>query len=108
MVAGQQRIDRMAKLLTHLVLGQVEEFTQILSLCDPEADLKGLDEQIPVDERRPWSILCVLPLDIDFQTEILKIVDKVERASKQDRGGWCHKMFRFVSPVSVRRVADRH
>ena len=108
MVAGQQRIDQMAQLLTHLVRGQVKEFTEIVSLCDPAADLKGLDEQIRVDKRRPWSILCVLPLDADFQTEILKIVDKVERASKQDRGGWCYKQFQFVSPVSVRRVADRH
>jgi hypothetical protein len=87
MLDGDEKIKNMAKLLTLLISGKVEEFTEMLPLVDPEAHLDQLDHQLPVDKNRAWSVLCVQALNVDFSSEIFKVVDSVERASKKNQGG---------------------
>ena len=85
---GEKAIGHLSQLLNHIVRGQVKEFSDLLSLYDSKADLKQIQDQLPIDAWRPQSILCVLDLSIPLRTEFLtKVVTKVVQGAKKEGRG---------------------
>ncbi|XP_062506667.1 uncharacterized protein LOC134183200 isoform X2 [Corticium candelabrum] len=75
------------KFLLCVFQGKVEEFTDIIKIFNTPEELEKVAIQEAADDRRPWSVVCVVSLAAVFPTKFYENVAKALRETKANQGG---------------------